>query len=109
MTVTCYETIENMRTFARNLTLREGGKVNLPIGQVAEVLRLTLEMLAAAPSAEVEKLLLRVRKRRAKLIDAKRAWASRPCGRAAVPDPEHGWHTVIGPSKRPTKRPKVGK
>lgn len=37
----------NMNDFAREVTLQEGGKVSLPIGQVKEVIRLTMKKLAA--------------------------------------------------------------
>ena len=36
----------NMREFAREVTKKEGGKVNLSIAQVSEVIRLTMQGLA---------------------------------------------------------------
>ncbi len=36
----------NLNDMAREITLAEGGKVSLPIGQVKEVMRLTFERLA---------------------------------------------------------------
>lgn len=53
----------NMNSLAKEITLKEGGKVNLPIGQVKECLRITLEMLAVLDTVEVERLLRRVKRR----------------------------------------------
>ena len=53
----------NLNEVARTITAQEGKKVSLPIGQVKEVLRLTLRWLAYLPSAEVDALLRRYRKR----------------------------------------------
>lgn len=57
----------NQNKLAHIVTLEEGGKVSLPIGQVKEVQRLTLEWLATRPLCEVAELFARVaaRKRRA--------------------------------------------
>lgn len=49
----------NMNHVARTITLQEGGKVNLPIGQVKEVLRLTLSWLATLPESEAAKVIRR--------------------------------------------------
>lgn len=46
----------NLNEFAREVTLREGGKVRLSIAQVKEVLRITLRMLAFMPEREVERI-----------------------------------------------------
>ena len=53
----------NLNDVAKTLTLQEGKKVSLPIGQVKEVMRLTLRLLAYLPMPEVEALLRRYRKR----------------------------------------------
>ena len=60
----------NRNDQATRITKAEGGKVSLPIGQVKEVQRLTLEWLATRPFGDVADLLARVAaragKRRAK-------------------------------------------
>lgn len=38
----------NLNEMAKDITLAEGGKVNLPIGQVKEVIRLALEWMGHA-------------------------------------------------------------
>ena len=53
----------NLNDVARTITAQEGKKVSLPIGQVKEVLRLTLRWLASLPVEEVDTLLRRYRKR----------------------------------------------
>jgi len=53
----------NLNEIATAITLQEGKKVSLPIGQVKEVLRLTLRWLASLPVEEVDTLLRRYRKR----------------------------------------------
>ncbi len=47
----------NQNTIARNITLKEGGKVSLPIGQVKEVMKLHLIELAKFEDKQVSKLL----------------------------------------------------
>lgn len=39
----------DLNKLAREITLKEGKKISLPIGQVKEVVRLTLERLAEEP------------------------------------------------------------
>lgn len=60
----------NQNDLAATVTLSEGGARSLPIGQVKEVQRLTLEWLATRPFGDVADLLARVAaragKRRAK-------------------------------------------
>ena len=56
----------NLNTLAQDITKQEGGKVSLPIGQVKEVMRLTLTALANMPHAEALKVLLRYARERAK-------------------------------------------
>lgn len=56
----------NRNDQATRITKAEGGKVSLPIGQVKEVQRLTLEWLATRPFGEVADLLARVAARAAK-------------------------------------------
>jgi hypothetical protein len=41
----------NLNKLAAEVTQREGGAVNLPIAQVKEVMRLTLEALARVPAS----------------------------------------------------------
>jgi len=53
----------NLNEIATAITLQEGKKVSLPIGQVKEVLRLTLRWLASLPSEQVETVLHRYRPR----------------------------------------------
>ncbi len=52
----------NLNDLARRIALKEGGKVNLSIAQVKEVLRLALEELAKREEAEVIRTLRRYRK-----------------------------------------------
>jgi predicted DNA-binding antitoxin AbrB/MazE fold protein len=47
----------NLNELAREVTLAEGGKVNLSIAQVKEVIKLTLKELAKYDYEEVDKLL----------------------------------------------------
>lgn len=54
----------NLNEVARTLTLQEGKKVSLPIGQVKEVMRLTLRWLAYLPVVEADALLRRYKQRR---------------------------------------------
>jgi len=49
----------NENVLARNITKREGGALSLSIGQVKEVLRLTLEELATYPASSVMELVER--------------------------------------------------
>ncbi|KKL61008.1 hypothetical protein LCGC14_2199610 [marine sediment metagenome] len=51
----------NLNDMARRITLKEGGKVNLPIAQVKEVMKLTFEELADMPIAMVAHILKRYR------------------------------------------------
>ena len=53
----------NLNTLARTITLAEGKKINLTIGQVKEVLRLVLIELADAPIGELMDLFRRHKKR----------------------------------------------
>ncbi len=56
----------NLNDLARAVTLEEGGKVSLPIGQVREVLRLVLRRLATDyTEAAVLATLRRVRRKAA--------------------------------------------
>lgn len=54
----------NMNDFARDVTLQEGGKVNLSIAQVKEVIRIVLTNLACLDTIEVEAILRRYEKKR---------------------------------------------
>lgn len=51
----------NLNDLARDITKKEGGSVNLSIGQVKEVMRLTLEELASRTDEEVLELINRYR------------------------------------------------
>jgi len=42
-----------MRKFAKEVTLKEGGKVNLSIAQVSEVIKLTMEGLAEMEDKDI--------------------------------------------------------
>jgi len=53
----------NLNDVAKTLTLQEGKKVSLPIGQVKEVMALTLRWLASLPVVEADRLLRRYKKR----------------------------------------------
>lgn len=52
----------NLNMLAREVAAEEGGKVNQPIGQVKETMRITLTRLAAMPEAEAIKVIRRYRK-----------------------------------------------
>jgi predicted DNA-binding antitoxin AbrB/MazE fold protein len=52
----------NLNDLARKITLREGGKVNLSIAQVKEVMRLLLIEMAAMAPIEALKVIWRYRK-----------------------------------------------
>jgi predicted DNA-binding antitoxin AbrB/MazE fold protein len=54
----------NLNEIATAITLQEGKKVSLPIGQVKEVMRLTLRWMASLSSEQVETVLRRYRTRR---------------------------------------------
>src|SRR5690349_12213304 len=58
------EDIVNLNTLAKDITKKEGGKVNLGIGQVKETMRITLTELAAMPETEALKVIRRYRKER---------------------------------------------
>jgi hypothetical protein len=51
----------NANTLARQVADREGGKVNLPIAQIKEVMRLLLEELARVPASVALELIERHR------------------------------------------------
>ena len=51
----------NLNDLAKAITLREGKKENLSIGQVKEVMKLLFKELAYMPFEEVVKLLLKYR------------------------------------------------
>lgn len=51
----------NLNDLAREITLEEGGRVNLSIAQVKEVLKLTLVQLSFLSQNELEELLKRYR------------------------------------------------
>jgi len=53
----------NLNEVARTITLHEGKKVSLPIGQVKEVMRLTLRWLASLSVEEADTILKRYQKR----------------------------------------------
>ena len=52
----------NLNDLAREITLKEGKKISLPIGQVKEVIRLVFVKLARYDPAVVEMILRRYRK-----------------------------------------------
>ena len=52
----------NMNEFSRDITLQEGGKKSLDIGQVKEVIRLTLIKLGKMDDKEIIKIINRYRK-----------------------------------------------
>jgi len=52
----------NLNDLAREVTLKEGGKVNLSIAQVKEVTSILLRILASKPQKEVDRTLVRYRK-----------------------------------------------
>lgn len=47
----------NLNKLAVNITTQEGGKINLSIAQVKEVLRITLDILGTEKPSDVLKLL----------------------------------------------------
>ena len=49
----------NLNSLARDITLKEGKKKNLNIGQVKEVMKLTLEALASLEMVDVARLILK--------------------------------------------------
>ena len=51
----------NLNEFARRVAYDEGLKVELPIGQIKEVMRIVFKKLAEMPPAEVEIILNRFR------------------------------------------------
>jgi len=51
----------NIRKFTREITLQEGGKINLPIGQVGEVVRLVMIALGKVDDDELQNTLNRYR------------------------------------------------
>ena len=51
----------NLNNLAREITLEEGGKVNLNIGQVKEVIKLLLKKLSLVSQNELEGTLKRFR------------------------------------------------
>jgi hypothetical protein len=51
----------NLNQLAKDITLLEGGRISLPIGQVKEVMKILLEKLAAMSDADVTKVLNRYR------------------------------------------------
>jgi len=51
----------NLNDFAKEITQEEGGKVNLSIAQVKEVLKITLVKLSFLSPNELEELLKRFR------------------------------------------------
>ena len=52
----------DLNRLARDITLKEGKKVSLPIGQVKEVMRLVLEELAEMNGKDLFELMQRYRK-----------------------------------------------
>jgi hypothetical protein len=52
----------NLNDLAKEITLQEGGKVNLSIAQVKEVMKILLTELANMTTGEVEDVLRRYRK-----------------------------------------------
>jgi predicted DNA-binding antitoxin AbrB/MazE fold protein len=52
----------NLNELAKKVTLAEGKKINLSIGQVKEVIRLTLIELASLPMHELTKILVKYQK-----------------------------------------------
>lgn len=68
----------NLNELARRITQREGGKVNLPIAQVKEVLGIALELLAELPDREVRQLMDRVVRNRRLAVAEDRRLCRRP-------------------------------
>lgn len=54
----------NLSILAKEITLKEGGKVNLPIAQVKEVLKLTLQALARQPINDVLSTIIKYRNKK---------------------------------------------
>jgi hypothetical protein len=52
----------NLNDLAKQVTLAEGKKISLPIGQVKEVIRHTLDLLAVYPPDAVAKMLAKRKK-----------------------------------------------
>lgn len=52
----------NLNEFAKEITLEEGKKVNLPIGQVKEVMQLVFKKLAGMNLIEVLEILKKYRR-----------------------------------------------
>lgn len=52
----------NLNTLAKDVTLKEGQKVNLSIAQVKEVIKIVLKALSELTLDEVTQLLARVKK-----------------------------------------------
>jgi hypothetical protein len=52
----------NMREFAKDITLQEGGKVNMNIAQVSEVIKLVMTELATMDDEDIIKAVNRYRK-----------------------------------------------
>ena len=55
----------NLHELARRIAQREGGRVNLPIAQVKEVLSIALRLLGEYPEAAIRDAIRRVSRRRA--------------------------------------------
>lgn len=53
----------NLNQFAKELAGTEGGKVNLPIAQIKEVLRITLKQLSVLELQDVIRLLEEAKKK----------------------------------------------
>lgn len=49
----------NLNNLAKEITLQEGGKINLPIGQVKEVMRIVLQELAKMSETESRRVINR--------------------------------------------------
>ena len=54
----------NLNKLARKITLKEGGKVNLPIGQVKEVMKLLFIELAKLKPGEAQRTINRYKHRK---------------------------------------------
>jgi hypothetical protein len=52
----------NLNEFARRVAYSEGLKVELPIGQIKEVMRIVFQELAALTPVQVDEILKRFRK-----------------------------------------------
>lgn len=64
----------NENTLARDICAAEGGKVSVSIGQVKEILKLTLNELAAGDPYEVMALIRKHRKKSCKCFVSKVSW-----------------------------------